>query len=132
MIGKYLAEVVKENVQSRRQARAGIVPRMHRGFPYPWVRGATNVALRALGTSLVIQEMLRGTPVIYMDYTDYDEIAHHSGPERPESLDALDGVDRELTTLLKASARTRPGRIASSSSPTTARAWARPSCSATA
>ena len=102
MIGKYLAEVVKENIQSRRQARAGIVPRMHRGFPYPWVRAATNVALRALGTSLVIQEMLRGTPVIYMDYTDYDEIAHHSGPERPESLDALDGVDRELKTLLKA------------------------------
>jgi len=46
--------------------------------------------------------MLRGTSVIYMDYTDYDEIAHHSGPERPESLDALDGVDRELRTLAKA------------------------------
>ena len=94
---------IKENIQSRRQARAGIVPHgMHRGFPYPWVRGATNVALRALGTSLVVQEMVRGTPVIYMDYTDYDEIAHHSGPERPESLDALDGVDRELRTLRKA------------------------------
>ena len=87
MGAKYLAEVVKENIQSRRQARAGIVPRMHRGFPYPWVRAATNVALRALGTSLVVQEMLRGTPVVYMDYTDYDEIAHHSGPERPESLE---------------------------------------------
>jgi uncharacterized membrane protein YvlD (DUF360 family) len=105
MLAKFLAEVVKENVQNRRQMRAGIEPQMghHRGFPYPWVRGATNVALRALGTSLVVQEMLRGTPVIYMDYTDYDEIAHHSGPERPESLDALDGVDRELHTLLKAS-----------------------------
>jgi hypothetical protein len=102
MLARYFAEVVKENIQSRRQARAGIVPRMHRGFPYPWVRAATNVALRALGTSLVIQEMLRGTSVIYMDYTDYDEIAHHSGPERPESLDALDGVDRELRTLAKA------------------------------
>ncbi len=102
MIVRYLAEVIKENIQSRRQARAGIVPRMHRGFPYPAVRAATNVALRALGTSLIIQEMVRGTPVIYMDYTDYDEIAHHSGPERPESLDALDGVDRELRTLVKA------------------------------
>ncbi len=102
MIARYLGEVIKENIQSRRQARAGIEPRMHRGFPYPWVRAATNVALRALGTSLVIQEMLRGTPVIYMDYTDYDEIAHHSGPERPESLDALDGVDRELDKLAKA------------------------------
>ena len=104
MIGKFLAEVIKENIQSRRQARAGIVPRMHRGFPYPWVRAATNVALRALGTSLVMQEMWRGTPVIYLDYTDYDEIAHHSGPERPESLDALDGVDREIGALKKAAA----------------------------
>jgi len=102
MMARYVAEVVKENIQSRRQARAGIVPRMHRGFPYPWVRAATNVALRALGTSLIIQEMVRGTSVIYMDYTDYDEIAHHSGPERPESFDALDGVDRELRTLAKA------------------------------
>ncbi len=102
MLAQYLAEVVKENIQSRRQTRAGIEPRMHRGFPYPWVRGATNVALRALGTSLIIEEMMRGTPVVYMDYTDYDEIAHHSGPERAESLDALDGVDRELATLAKA------------------------------
>ena len=106
MIVRYLAEVIKERVQSSRQQRAGIVPHMghHRGFPYPFVRAATNVALRSLGTSLIIQEMLRGTPVIYMDYTDYDEIAHHSGPERPESLDALDGVDRELRTLMKAAA----------------------------
>src|SRR5262245_56809769 len=104
MMLKFLAEVVKERVQSTRQKRAGIWPYHgdHRKFPYPWVRGATNVALRALGTSLVVQEMVRGTPVIYMDYTDYDEIAHHSGPERPESLDALDGVDRELATLRKA------------------------------
>ncbi|MET0773545.1 MAG: phage holin family protein, partial [Candidatus Limnocylindrales bacterium] len=101
MIAKYLAEVVKERVQNWRQERAGIVPHMghHRGFPYPWVRAATNVALRGLGTSLVIQEMLRGTPVIYMDYTDYDEIAHHSGPQRAESLEALDGVDRVLGTI---------------------------------
>ena len=104
MIGRFLAEVIKENIQSRRQARAGIVPRMHRGFPYPWVRAATNVALRALGTTLVTQEMWRGTPVIYLDYTDYDEIAHHSGPERPESLDALDGVDREIGVLEKVAA----------------------------
>jgi hypothetical protein len=105
MGAKFIAEVVKEIVQRMRQQRSGIWPFMggHRKMPYPFVRAATNVALRALGTSLIIQEMYRGTPAIYMDYTDYDEIAHHSGPERPESLDALDGVDRELRTLLKAS-----------------------------
>ena len=102
MLGRFIAEVVKEYVQAWRQRRAGVEPVLDRGFPYPFTRAATNVALRALGTSLVMEEMMRGTPVIYMDYTDYDEIAHHSGPERPESLDALDGVDRELAKLAKA------------------------------
>jgi hypothetical protein len=109
-----VAEIVKEFVQARRQARAGIVPTMHRGMPYPVARAATNVALRHLATSLVIEEMYRGTPVIYVDYTDYDEIAHHSGPERSETLDALDGVDRAIATLEKASsAAPRPYRFVS-------------------
>ena len=46
--------------------------------------------------------MLRGTSVIYVTYTDYDEIAHHSGPQRAEALDALDGVDRVLKSLVRA------------------------------
>jgi uncharacterized membrane protein YvlD (DUF360 family) len=104
---RFVAEILKEYVQARRQERAGIVPRMHRGMPYPVARAATNVALRDLSTSLVIEEMYRGTPVIYVDYTDYDEIAHHSGPERSETLDALDGVDSAIATLEKA-ARSAP------------------------
>ena len=97
-------EVVKEYVQARRAHRAGIEPSMHRGMPYPFARAGTNVALRALATSLVIEEMQHGTPVIYIDYTDYDEVAHHSGPERAETLDALDGVDRTIASLIKAAA----------------------------
>ncbi|MEO6349888.1 MAG: phage holin family protein [Candidatus Limnocylindrales bacterium] len=96
------AEVFKEIFQSRRSRLAGIEPRMARGFPYPFLRAITNVVLRPLSTSLVIEEMLRGTSVIYVTYTDYDEIAHHSGPQRAESLDALDGVDRVLGSLMRA------------------------------
>ncbi len=102
-IVRFGAEIGKEYIQARRQARAGIVPRMHRGMPYPVARAATNVALRDLSTSLVVEEMYRGSPMIYVDYTDYDEIAHHSGPERGETLDALDGVDRAIGVLEKAS-----------------------------
>ena len=97
-----LAEVAKEIFQARRSRLAGIEPRMARHFPYPFLRALTNVVLRPLSTSLVIEEMFRGTPVIYVTYTDYDEIAHHSGPQRAESLDALDGVDRVLGSLMRA------------------------------
>jgi uncharacterized membrane protein YvlD (DUF360 family) len=98
-----VAEVIKEYYQARRSHRRGIEPSMHRGMPYPVARAGTNVALRSLSTSLVMEEMYRGTPVIYVDYTDYDEIAHHSGPERGETLDALDGVDSVIESLVRAS-----------------------------
>ena len=66
------------------------------------MRAASNVLLRDVNTSLIIEEMYRGTNVIYADFTDYDELAHHCGPERVESFEALDGVDRAIATLIKA------------------------------
>jgi hypothetical protein len=97
-----VAEVFKEYYQGIRAHRRHIEPSMHRGMPYPIARAATNVLLRSLSTALVMEEMYRGTPVIYVDFTDYDEIAHHSGPERSETLDALDGVDAQVASLVKA------------------------------
>ena len=99
---RFGAEVIKELVQARRQRRAGVIPRMHRGGVYPLARATTNVMLRDVGIALVMEEMYRGTPVVYIDFTDYDEIAHHSGPERAESLQALDGVDAAIGTLMRA------------------------------
>jgi hypothetical protein len=72
---------------------------MHRGLKYAGMRAASNVLLRDVNTSLIIEEMYRGANVIYCDYTDYDELAHHCGPERVESFEALDGIDRALATL---------------------------------
>ena len=66
------------------------------------MRAASNVLLRDVNISLIIEEMYRGTNVIYADFTDYDELAHHCGPERVESFEALDGVDRAIATLVKA------------------------------
>ena len=98
-----IAEMAKELFQARRARLAGVAPRLDtRGFPYPLLRAITNVVMRPLVTSLVIEEMLRGTHAIYVTYTDYDEIAHHSGPARAESLEALDGVDRALGGLARA------------------------------
>ena len=75
---------------------------MHRGMKYAGMRAASNVLLRDVNTSLIIEEMYRGANVIYADFTDYDELAHHCGPERVESFEALDGIDRAIATLEKA------------------------------
>ncbi len=94
----FLGEFFKERLQARRTVRSGVVPQMHRGLKYAGMRAASNVLLRDINTSLVIEEMYRGANVIYADFTDYDELAHHCGPERVESFQALDGVDRSIGT----------------------------------
>ncbi len=108
----FIGEFLKEQYQARRTRRSGVVPQMNRGLKYAGMRAASNVLLRDVNVSLVIEEMYRGANVIYADFTDYDELAHHCGPERVESFDALDGIDRALAVLEKAAANTpRPYRF---------------------
>jgi hypothetical protein len=72
---------------------------VRRDWTFALLRAVTNGLLRDLNTALVAEELRRGTKCIYVDYVDYDEIAHHAGMFRPESLAALDGLDRTLGAL---------------------------------
>jgi hypothetical protein len=60
--------------------------------------------LRDLNVALVAEHMIAGAPVIFVDFVDYDEIAHHAGVARRESLDSLAGIDQVLGTLEKVAA----------------------------
>ena len=105
-------EVAKELYQAERQRGWSVEPRMHRDLHFAIERAATNIALRTVSTALVIEEMYGGAPTIYVDYTGYDAISHHCGPERVESIDALEGIDRAIGSLLKAARYTgRPYRM---------------------
>jgi uncharacterized membrane protein YvlD (DUF360 family) len=95
-------EVAKEVYQAERQRGRSVEPRMHRDLHFAVERAASNIALRTVSTALVIEEMYSGAPTIYVDYTGYDAIAHHCGPERVEAIDALEGIDRAIGSLLKA------------------------------
>jgi hypothetical protein len=94
-----IGEMIKEKYQARTQVRRNILPRIQRKGSYVALRGVTNVLLRQLNTSLVIEAMMQGAKSVYVDYVDYDEIAHHAGVQRPEALRALEGLDRVLAQL---------------------------------
>lgn len=111
-LGRTLTEVVRERFQALRQARQDIRPRVHRGWDFAGERAALNGVLRDFNTTLVAEAMLRGERSVYVNYVDYDAVAHHAGIVRPESLDALVGVDAVLGQLEKVAAvAPRPYRI---------------------
>ena len=98
-VTRSVVEMVKELYQGRRQRVRGVEPRVPRRGWYVLLRGVTNVLLRDLNVSLVAEQLLRGAPVVYVNLVDYDEIAHHAGPARPEALRALEGLDGVLALL---------------------------------
>ncbi len=95
----FLGEVVTELQQARRQRRRDVRPRVARHGAYVALRAVSTVLLRNINVSVVAEHMALGTPVIYVDFVDYDEVAHHAGPTRAESLRTLDGLDRVLAAL---------------------------------
>ena len=106
-------EIVAEIWQQTQQRRLEIEPRVHRGwFPYPLLRVYTNVLQRELEVAATVQDSLRGRPVIYTMFLGYDEVAHHSGIERPETLRELAKIDRAFARLTRAAEDAhRPYRI---------------------
>ncbi|MBD7981369.1 alkaline phosphatase family protein [Oerskovia sp. Sa2CUA9] len=104
-----VGEFFKELYQGWQQAVRDVEPRVSRLGAYPVLRAVSNVVLRDLNTSLVAEQLVRGAPVVFVDLVDYDEIAHHAGPLRPEAMRALEGLDR-VVGLLEQVAAAAPRR----------------------
>jgi hypothetical protein len=95
-------EVVLEIWASTRATRRDVRPRGHRGGYYPFMRAALCVFVRDLIVYGVLQDMMKGRPAIYATFSSYDEVAHHSGLERADTLEALRKLDQQFGRLDRA------------------------------
>jgi hypothetical protein len=93
-----VGEVLTELHQARLQRRRNLLPRVSRSGAFLALRPA-SMLLRDVNVSLVAEQMARGAPAVYCDLVDYDEVAHHAGPARPESMRQLESLDRMLGVL---------------------------------
>jgi hypothetical protein len=89
-------EVLLEWTAAIRAARRDVRPRGHRGGIYPLLRGAMCVIVRDLVVFGVLTDMMRGRPAIYATFASYDEVAHHSGLERADTMEALRKLDQQF------------------------------------
>jgi uncharacterized membrane protein YvlD (DUF360 family) len=95
-------EVVLEITAAMRAARRDVRPRGHRGGVYPLMRGAMCVIVRDLVVFGVLTDMMRGRPAVYATFASYDEVAHHSGLERADTLEALRKLDQQFGRISRA------------------------------
>ncbi len=85
-----------------RQRRADVRPRIDRGGLYPLARPGTTVIARDVVVAALIEDMMAGRPVAYADFLGYDEVAHHSGIERFDTLQVLRSIDQQIGRLWRA------------------------------
>ena len=95
-------EVVLEWIAALRRVRRDVRPRGHRGGYYPFLRGAMCVVVRDLIVYGVLTDMMKGRPAVYATFSSYDEVAHHSGLERPDTLEALRKLDQQFGRIDRA------------------------------
>jgi hypothetical protein len=97
-------EVVLEWAAAGRARRRDVRPRGHRGGIYPFLRATMCVVVRDLIVYGVLTDMMAGRPAIYATFSSYDEVAHHSGLERADTLEALRKLDQQFGRIERARA----------------------------
>ena len=95
-------EVILEWTAAARARRRHVQPRGHRGGLYPFLRAALCVVVRDLIVYGVLTDMMKGRPAIYATFSSYDEVAHHSGLERADTLEALRKLDMQFGRIDRA------------------------------
>jgi uncharacterized membrane protein YvlD (DUF360 family) len=107
-----VAEVARERHAQAEQRRRDVQPRIKRSREYAVMRAFATVIQLDLQVAAVVGDMLAGRPVVYTTFLAYDEVAHHSGIERPDTLAVLRKVDRQIARVEAAAADApRPYRL---------------------
>jgi uncharacterized membrane protein YvlD (DUF360 family) len=107
-----LVDMIRERRAARAQVRQDIRPRIKRSRSYALIRAWATVVQRDLQVAAVVGDILAGRPTIYTTFLAYDEVAHHSGIERPDSLVVLRDLDRQIARIARACADApRPYRL---------------------
>lgn len=97
-----IAEIGRERMAASRQRRHGVEPRVERGWVYSLLRTFTTVVTRDVAVQGVMNDMYEGRAAIYVDMLGYDEVAHHSGPERLDTLAVLRDLDQQVRRIDRA------------------------------
>ena len=98
----FVWEVALELPAAARQRRRDVRPRGHRGGAYPLLRGGMCVLVRDLVVHATLSDMMAGRPAVYATFASYDEVAHHSGLERQDTLEALRKLDQQFGRIERA------------------------------
>jgi uncharacterized membrane protein YvlD (DUF360 family) len=96
-----LADIVAERRAAADQRRRDVRPRIDRTLKLALIRAYTTVVSRDVEVESILADAFEGRPVVYSTFLGYDEVAHLSGIERPDTLAVLRKLDLEFGRIAR-------------------------------
>jgi putative membrane protein len=99
----FVIEIFKEIKSIIEQGRRDVWPRLtkHKKI-YPLLRASMTIVQRDVIIQTLMGDIFEGKDVVYADLTGYDEVSHHTGPERYETMGILRDLDKQIARLMRA------------------------------
>lgn len=101
-LARMVVEIVRERRAAADQRRRDVEPRVARSWTYALLRAFTTVVSRDVCINGVLSDMAEGRAAIYVNLLGYDEVSHHSGPARSDTLAVLRDIDRQIARIDRA------------------------------
>lgn len=97
-----LVDLGRDRRAARDQRRRDVQPRIERTIVDSLLRAFTTVVSRDVCVNGILGDIAEGRAAIYVDLLGYDEVAHHSGTERADTLGVLRDIDRQVERIERA------------------------------
>ncbi len=104
VIGDFLVDRAQAFVDLFRHPKA----RITRSVKFSFLRAIANAGFRESTTYFVIEDVVRGMPVIYANYVGYDMVSHHAGVASADALGTLTRIDRQIKKIFRAASKKAP------------------------
>ena len=75
--------------------------------PMPAAPACATITDTDVTAAAVVGDLIKGRSIVYVDLIGYDEVSHHSGISRPETLAVLTKLDEIVEMLLAVTERLR-------------------------
>ena len=97
----FIVDVFREIKSMIEQGRRDVWPRLtHHQVIYPFLRASMTIVQRDVIIQTLIGDIYEGKDTVYADLVGYDEVSHHTGPERYETLAVLRDIDKQVARLM--------------------------------
>lgn len=104
VVGDFIVDRVQATVDILRRRKN----RIQRSLKFSFLRAIANAGFRESTAYFVMEDIVRGMPIIYANFVGYDMVAHYAGPESSDAIGTLTGIDRKLKRIYRAISKKAP------------------------